>query len=228
MAYTYLSLVNDVNNKMNEVPLSEGNFADAAGFYSDAKNAVNYAVDKINRVNWEWPWNHITKELTLVVDQARYEFEVDCKTINWNSFRIKGSVSGNVQTSALWPKDYEDYVVENSDMEYRPTLHHAVPEVIVRTPELKFVVVPPPDRVYTLVYEYSALPVPLELWDDAPSVPQFFRNVINDGSFAQAFKFRGDGEMAADYDQKFQEGIENMRTIYTNRTEYVTATTRRK
>ena len=47
--YNFLGLTNDVLNKMNEVPLNEGNFADAAGFYSDAKNSVNYAIDKINR-----------------------------------------------------------------------------------------------------------------------------------------------------------------------------------
>jgi hypothetical protein len=213
---------------MNEVPLSEGNFADAAGFYSDAKNSVNYALDTINRVNWEWPWNHVNKELVLTVDQVRYDYEDDCKSINWHSFRIKGSVSGNIQTTPLWPKDYEDYVVENSDMEYRPSLHHAIPEVVVRTPELKFCIVPPPDRVYTLVYEYSALPLPLELWDDVPIVPRFFEHVINDGSIAQAFRFRGDKEMSDDYEQRFQTGIENMRTVYVNRTEYVTSTTRRK
>ena len=228
MAYDFLGLVNDVNAKMNEVPLSDANFADAAGFYSDAKNSVNYAVDSINRVAWEWPWNHVTKELPLVVDQVRYDYEADCKTINWNTFRIKGSTVDNVQTSSLWPKDYEDYVAEASDMEYRPTLHHAIPEVVVRTPELKFCIIPPPDRLYTVVYEYYSLPLPLELWDDAPSIPRFFRHVINDGSFAQAFRFRGDIEMAADYEQRFQKGIENMRTIYVNRTEYISSTTRRK
>jgi hypothetical protein len=128
----------------------------------------------------------------------------------------------------LWPKDYEDYLAENGDMEYRPTIHHALPEVVSRTPELKFCIVPPPDRAYTLVYEYHALPTPLVLWDDAPAVPEFFRNVIQDGAFAQAFRFRGDKEMADDYEMRFKEGIDDMRTIYVNRTEYVNSTTRRK
>ena len=225
--YNFLGLTNDVLNKMNEVPLNEGNFADAAGFYSDAKNSVNYAIDKINRVNWEWPWNHITKELPLVIDQVRYNYEIDCKTINWYSFRIKGSVVDNIQTSSLWPKDYEDYLAENSDMEYRPSIHHGLPEVVVRTPELKFCIVPPPDKVYTVVYEYHAVPAPLVLWDSVPSIPQFFRNVVNDGSFAQAFKFRGDIEMATDYEQRFKDGIENMRSIYTNREAYITSPIRR-
>ena len=225
--YNFLGLTNDVLNKMNEVPLNEGNFADAAGFYSDAKNSVNYAIDKINRVNSEWPWNHMTKELPLVIDQVRYNYEIDCKTINWYSFRIKGSVVDNIQTSSLWPKDYEDYLAENSDMEYRPSIHHGLPEVVVRTPELKFCIVPPPDKVYTVVYEYHAVPTPLVLWDSVPSIPQFFRNVVNDGSFAQAFKFRGDIEMATDYEQRFKDGIENMRSIYTNREAYITSPIRR-
>ena len=44
MAYEYLSLVNDVNRRLNEVELSSSNFATAAGFYSSAKDAVKAAI----------------------------------------------------------------------------------------------------------------------------------------------------------------------------------------
>lgn len=226
MAFNYLSLTNDILNKMNEVPLNEANFAGAAGFYSDAKNAVNFAIDKINSVAWAWPFNHRTKELVLTPDVTRYPWEPDTKSINWHTFRIKGDDSLTIRTTKLWPMDYEDYLTGYSDMEYRPTQHHRVPEVVARTPELAFAIVPPPDKAYTLVYEYYALPTPLENFDDAPSVPQFFRHVINQGSFAQAFRFRGDAQQAAEYEAMFQRSIENMRTIFINRTDYVTSTQR--
>lgn len=226
--YNFLGLVNDINSKMNEVPLTELNLSSASGFYSDAKNAVNYALDTINRVNWEWPFNHITKELPLVVDQVRYSFEANTKSINWYSFRIKGDDTLQVKTTSLWPMDYEDYLSESSDMEYRPSIYHAVPEVVFRTPELKFGIIPPPNKEYVMVYEYYSLPFPLINWDDVPTVPEFFRHVINDGSIAQAFRFRGDVELASDYEQRFQDGIERMRSIYVNRNEYVSNTMRRK
>lgn len=228
MAYDFLGLVNDVNHKMNEVPLTDTNFDDAAGFYSDAKDSVNYAIFTINTQAWEWPHNHVTKTLVLTPDQVRYDFEANTKTINWHTFRIAGSDALNIETKLLWTMDYEDYLAESSDMEYRPTKHHGVPECVFRTPEPKFGIIPPPDRAYTLVYEYYQSPLPLTEWDDVPTIPQFGRYVINDGSYAQAFRFRGDLEMAADYQVRFERGIEQMRSIFINRTDYITSTTRRR
>lgn len=228
MAYDYLGLVNDVNQKMNEVPLTSSNFANAAGFYSDAKNAVNSAIDQINRVAWQWPFNHVTKTLTLTVDQVRYDWEEDTKTINWNTFRIAGSSSFGNTTRGLIPIDYEDYLMEYSDMEYQPTHHHAVPENVFRCPDLQFGIVPPPDRAYTLIYEYYSIPEALEAYDDVPTIPRFFRWVINNGSLAEAFRFRGDVQTATMYDEKFKKGIEEMRTIFINRTDYITSTMHRR
>ena len=224
MAYNYIGLTNDILNKMNEVPLNSGNFAGATGFYSDAKNSVNSAISAINRVAWQWPFNHKTKILPLVIDQVRYPLEPDTKNINWNSFRIKGDTSQQVVTRTLWSMDYEDYMAQASDMEYRPDIYHAIPEVVFRCPDLSFGVVPPPDKTYDLIYEYYSLPSPLVNPEDVPTIPEFFRWVVNDGSFAQAFRFRGDLEMAADYQQRFQDGIEEMRTIFINRTDYITST----
>ena len=46
MAYNYLSLVNQINRRLNEVELSSSNFATATGFYSQAKDAVNSSQSK--------------------------------------------------------------------------------------------------------------------------------------------------------------------------------------
>ena len=40
MAYDYLGLVNDVNNRLNEVELTSSNFT-STGYFSFAKDAVN-------------------------------------------------------------------------------------------------------------------------------------------------------------------------------------------
>ena len=41
MAYDYISLVNDINRRLNEVELTSNNFPTATGYYSFAKDAVN-------------------------------------------------------------------------------------------------------------------------------------------------------------------------------------------
>ena len=44
MATTFLTLVNDVNKRLNEVELTSSNFGSAAGFYAHAKDAVNSGI----------------------------------------------------------------------------------------------------------------------------------------------------------------------------------------
>jgi len=226
MAYNYLELVNDVNKKMNEVVLTSANFASSIGFYDDVKIGVNWAIDEINQQAFEWPFNVVRKELVLTVDQSRYDYEANAKSVAFNTFRIKGETALNIKTTPLWPLDYEDYLRESSDMENNPTLYHKVPTVVSRTTGSQFLVAPAPDRAYTLQYEYYSLPSRLEDWDDVPTVPEFFRNVIYSGSLQQAFDFRGDLEQAERHKQLFEKGIERMRTIYINRTDYASSTMR--
>lgn len=226
MAYNFLGLVNDINEKMNEVALTSSNFASATGFYSDAKTSVNTALNKINTYQFEWPFNHQTKSLVLTVDQVRYDYEATAKSVAYNTFRIQGSNSLGNNTIKLGVIDYEEYLEFYSDMEYRPEDHHGKPRIVFRTPSNEFGVIPPPDLAYTLDYEYYALPTPLEDWDDVPTVPEVYRYVIRNGSLSEAFAFRGDAELSELYRQKFKEGVEEMRTIYINRTEYARSTMR--
>ena len=65
MAYNYLGLVNDINRRLNEVELTESNFAATTGFYSFAKDAVNASIRHINQEEFEWPFNHVEAEEQL-------------------------------------------------------------------------------------------------------------------------------------------------------------------
>jgi hypothetical protein len=66
MAYDFLGLVNDVNRRLNEVELTSTNFAAAGGFYGHAKDAVNAALQDIDQQQFEWPFNFISQNETLV------------------------------------------------------------------------------------------------------------------------------------------------------------------
>ena len=82
MAYNFLSIVNDVNRRLNEVELSSTNFATASGFYNLAKDAVNASIRYVNQSEYEWPYNHVLREDTLTASTGRYPFPDDSKTIN--------------------------------------------------------------------------------------------------------------------------------------------------
>jgi hypothetical protein len=220
LAYNYLQLVNDINARVNEVPLTSSNFASATGFYSDAKQAVNLALKDINLQEFEWPFNHVTKTLVLTVDQVRYPYEADCKSVAYDTFRIEADTSLNNRTVSLFPLDYEDYLQKYSDMEFKPTQYHGVPKNVFRTRELQFGVIPAPDKAYTLEYEYYSLPEELEDWDDVPTIPSTFKHVLHNGSMYYAYTFRGDGELALASLEIFNRQLKSMRKVFINRTEY--------
>jgi len=224
MAYNFLSLVNDVNQRLNEVPLTSSNFAGATGYYADAKGYVNSAINRINREEFEWPFNHVTKTQTLVVDQVRYPYESDAKSVAFDTFRLKGTEALNVNSRHLKTIDYEEVLQKYTDYEFNPTDYADTPQMVFRDRTLGFGIIPPADQAYDIVYEYYKLPVDLSNWDDVPTVPENFKWVILEGAMYHAYMFRGGIDEANISNQLFREGLKDMRKIYINRTEYARST----
>jgi hypothetical protein len=222
MAYDFLGLVNDVNHRLNEVPLTSANFSTAGGFYSSAKDYVNASIRYINQASFEWPFNHVTQELILTPGTARYPYPSTTKTIDFESFRIKRDATLGNSTSKLKLLAYEDYLENFVDDEYNTSDSvRSLPRNVFRTPDRKFGLQPIPDKEYTLVYEAYNLPVDLVADTDVPSLPEQFRYVIVDGAMHHAFFFRGNSQDAALHLQKFEDGIKDMRSLYINRYDYV-------
>ena len=63
---------------------------------------------------------------------------------------------------------------------------------------------------------------PVDLVDatDVPTIPERFRHVIIDGGMYYAYMFRDNIEMAGMSQNKFENGIKQMRTILTNEYAY--------
>lgn len=225
MSYDFLGLVNDVNRRLNEVELTTANFATANGFYASAKEAVNSAIRQINYEQFEWPFNHHTLEVTLTEATTRYAFPSTTKTVDMDTFRIKASTALNSETSRLSILSYEEYLDKFIDQEYNSTSSNiGLPRYVFRTPDMKFGLVPAPDKAYTVVYEYYSLPIDLVEATEVPVIPEQFRSVITDGAMYYAYLFRGNSQDATITLEKFKKGIEQMRTIYINRTDYVRTT----
>ena len=66
-------------------------------------------------------------------------------------------------------------------------------------------------------------PVDLILDTDVPTIPERFRHVIIDGAMHYAYMFRDNIEMAALSQNKFDQGIKQMRTVTVNENVYMRA-----
>lgn len=223
--YNYLGLVNDINLRLNEVPLSADNFATASGFYGAAKDAVNSSIRAINFQQFEWPFNFVPAEDVLSPGITRYSYPSDAKTVRFDSFRIKRDVDLNTETRKLVQLDYEEFLERYADSEHNIN-SASLPRSVFRAPNMEFGFYPTPDKAYTLLYEYYRLPVDLAIPTDVPSVPEQFRHVIVDGAMHHAYLFRSNMDAAMVAKNQFDAGIKQMRTIYINREEYVRSTMR--
>ncbi len=225
MSYDYISLVNEVNRRLNEVELTSVNFDTAKGFYAQVKDSVNSAIRDINQTHYEWPFNHSVAEGTLTAGVTRYIFPTDAGSIDFDSFRIKeNSTLGNA-TVKLSTVAYEDYLENSVDQEYADnTAKREVPFAVFQTPSLEWGVTPPPDKAYEIIYEYYSVPTDLQATTDVPSIPERFRHVIIDGAMYHAYMFRSNEQAAALAKAKFEEGLKRMRTILINRYTYMRST----
>jgi len=225
MAYDYLGLVNQINRRVNEVELTTSNFATAKGFYSQAKDAVNASIRHINQTEYNWPFNHVTQEDVLTANVVRYGNPDDAKIIDANTFRIKEDSTLGNETRKLKILSYEEYLDKYIHYEYdADNSSSAIPIYVFRTPSQEYGMVPPPDKAYTVVYEYYRIPVDLEKHDDVPAIPERFMHVVTDGAMYYSYLFRGSSQEAVISKEKFEEGIKNMRSLLINRYDYVRST----
>jgi hypothetical protein len=168
MAYNYITLVNEVQRRLNEVELTTATFDTARGFHALSKDAINSSVRHINQEEFEWPWNHVEASEVLLADEARYSYPYDAKTINMNTFRIKRDASLNVETIKLKILSYEEYLDKYADMEYNSNLS-STPRYVVRTPSRELMFIPTPDKAYEVIYEYFTSSYDLQKHDDVPT-----------------------------------------------------------
>jgi hypothetical protein len=219
MAYNFLTLVNDINRRLNEVELTSANFAAATGYYSFAKDSVNNAIRHVQQEEYEWPWNHVEASEILLPGTARYSIPYDAKTVSMNTFRIKRNDSQNTSTTKLRVLDYEEYLDKYADSEYNST--SSLPRYVARTPSRELIFYPKPDKAYEVIYEYFTSGFDLESALDVPNLPEQYRYVITDGAMYYVYQFRGDLQAAQLALQKFTQGIKQLRSLHINRTEYL-------
>lgn len=216
MAYNFLTLVNEVCARLNEVQLTSANFASSAGFYTDVKNSVNAAIRDINHQQYNYPFNQNTIEVYLEAGIARYPIPENAKLVDYETVRILRDDDLNVQTTILKRIQYEEYITKYLDDEINTNATGEVPRYIAQTQSREFVVAPKPDKDYTLELEYFMHPADLVLFDDVPTIPQQFKHVIIEGAMYHAYMFRDNAQSASMSKQKFDEGLKALRSLLVN------------
>lgn len=225
MAYDFLSLTNDVAKRLNETELTSTNFAAASGFYAAIKEAVNSAIRHVNQSHFGWPFNHNVYEQTLTAGITRYPIPTQAKYVDFDTYRVRRNTTLGVgRAEHLTQLSYDEYVDRYIDQEDETDVTKgAAPQLVFRTQNAEFGVVPMPDKAYQVDFEYFMDPVDLILNTDVPTIPERFRHVIIDGAMYYAYMFRDNIEMASVSQRKFDEGIKQMRTVTVNENVYMRA-----
>lgn len=221
--YNYLSLVNAVNERLNEVPLDDTNFLSAAGWYSQAKEAVNASVRMISQQEFEWPWGFKSTTMALTTGVMLYDYPEGSQSLNFDSFRLNRDVALNTSYQHLRSVDYEEVLGSGVDINNPRVAGTSRPYAVFRTPGLKFGVYPTPNAAYNLSFDWFVSPPELTDTEDVPFIPVQWKHVIVNGAMYFAYMFRGDPESSMVMKQLFDSDIKVMRKLYQNRYEYVRA-----
>ena len=225
MAYNYLSLANEICRRLNETELTSSNFSSSTGFYAQIKDSVNSSIRDINQKHFYWPYNHNTDDIVLTAGELRYPLPENAKYTDFDTVRLARDTAVGVGSAKhLTQISYDEYIDRYIDQEYETdTSKGSAPEYISRSQDGDIIVIPMPDKAYTIEYEFFMFPADLETYDDVPTIPFRFKHVIVDGAMYHAYMFRDNLESASLSLRKFEEGMKHMRTLLVNENAYARA-----
>ena len=253
MTLTYLNLVNQLCQKVNEVELNSSNFAGAGGFYAVCKSAVNRTISEINSQQVFWRFNWKEGAYVLNAGQSRLAWPSNAKVIDFDSFRISGSTSivegavdRNWWEDSFWLDDTNASTFytynQTSDLEYKikwlrklnydqfnkdyayleyDTGARNVPYFVCDGPSYNVIVHPTPVERTPLLFDYYVKHTDLNLFDDEPTIPDEYREVIYLGALRDVYDFREDEQQAMKFEEKFRDAVADMRREHLNKYEYV-------
>ena len=221
---TYLSLTNELLQRLGEVQMDTSEFAGARNIQALAKTAINSSVREILHVAQEWPFTLATETQTLSVGQSVYDLPSTLSSVDWESFYLKTLNNENTPVR-LKILNYVDYL--NT---YRPqddingAAGYSPPRFVYQTQDLKFGVTPLPDQAYELEYKYWVFPDSLSASTDVCIIPDRFSNVVVDGAMVYMMIYRSNEQSASIHQGRFDQGIKVMRRLFLDEPLYVTST----
>ena len=214
---TYVTLVNELLTRLNEVTLSTAGsgFDDVRNVQSLAKQAVNNSIRNILQTGQEWPFLKVTYVQTLTAGTRLYDFPADFASVDWDTFYIKQLSSTSNTPSFLPTISFEEYTQRYRGLDDQADSGSGIsaPQRVYQTYESKFGVTPVPDNAYEIEYVYWKFPADLVLFNDTCLIPDRFNHVLIDGAMMYMMRFRSNDQSAAIHQQNFDNGIRSMRRI---------------
>ena len=216
MATTYITLVNDLLRRLNEVTLTtsgEG-FSTAKNVQAIAKDAINNSIREILQDGHQFPFLKTTTTQTLTAGTGTYDLPTDMASVDWDTFYLQALSSAGNTARSLPTIPFEEYVrVYKAIEENSGTGARSSPDLVYQTSEEKFGVTPLPDAAYVIEYLYYKFPADLSAFDDEMIIPDRFKYIIIDGAMVYMMRFRSNEQSAQIHQAKFQEGIKAMRRL---------------
>ena len=214
---TYVSLVNELLRRMNEVTLDTAGdgFDTVRNVQALAKDAINSSVRLILQDGQEWPFLKSVYTQTLAAGTRQYDFPADFSTVDWETFYIKQLTAQGNNPQRLKPISYEDYIQNYRTGDDTGDLVNGddAPTVVYQTFGDAFGVTPVPNAAYEVEYVYWSYPADMTLYDDVCIIPTRFNHVVIDGAMMYMMRFRSNEQSAAMHQSNFDEGIKAMRRL---------------
>lgn len=201
-----MALTNKLLRRLNEVEISQSDFASVRGVQALAKDAINASLATINNQRFEWPFNAVAQyDQLLVVGQEQYDFPADLKSVDWNSFHIERDTNLGVNTTHLnlTSKDVWERYYKDRDLDAGAD-GVGVPVLVLKGQNFGFIVTPSPNKAYTVLYDYFATYTPLDAYNDTSTVPSLFDEVIIQGAIYHFYMFRDNTEQANEAKQEYK------------------------
>jgi len=217
MPSTFIDLTNQLLRKFNENTITEGSFVGARGVQGRAQDIIRNTVNRINQQAWNWPFNAVQKEVTLVPGQEQYSWPSDMMRPEWESFQIQADTVNNIGYRSLRFIDRQNYYeTSRNDDDTAGTLGRNTPDFVYPSHGSGFGVSPSPNAAYKLKYNYWATPLPLVQPTDTVSIPSQFDYVIISGAAIDMHDFYDNAEAASLMRQSHAQDMSVMRSLLLN------------
>lgn len=213
-----MDLTNATLRRFNGTQIAQADFSNTTDADQDtAKLGVQEAIDRINAINFAWPFNFSRQTITCVAGQSEYDVATNTKFINWHTLLLKKDDTLGVAEKYLPLVEFSDYVKRYAPKDGNATSSdYTVPSFVYRTPDNKIGVSPKPDQAYTIEYVAYSYPTILSAATDTTEIPDAFKHVIIMGASIPMLVRRGNVEQSEQLDIKFTQAIKEMRSILAN------------
>jgi hypothetical protein len=219
MAETYITIVNEVLRRANEVEIDESSFNSIKSVQTLAKDAVNASCRHIIQRGQQWPFLATTATQVLVVGQAEYSFPADYSSADWQTFFLKSdTVLGN---SARFVQEisFDAYTQYHRIIDDEATAgDYSIPLSVYPTVDGKFGFTPLPNAAYSVEYRYYAFPTvdlvnASDVFATVTKIPDRFKHIAIDGAMMYLMRYRSNEQSAMLHEKSFHNGIEDMRRL---------------